>query len=387
MKRALALARRGVGLVSPNPAVGAVLVKRDRIIGEGWHKGPDQAHAEVTAINDALKKRHSPERATLYVTLEPCSTFGRTPPCTKVIIEHRIARVCAATEDPNPQHAGRGMVLLKQQGIQVSTGTCESEARDLNPGFNHWIVRQTPLVTIKTAMTLDGKIASASGESKWITGLRSRREVMKMRLHHDAILVGINTILKDDPSLTVRTGTQFKRDHPQKRLRRIVLDTHARTPPTARICNDDDSNLTTIVVGAHAPPRRVQNLEKRVSVWRIRSSPNKIALKTLLKRLGKEQVTSLLVEGGGQVNASFLEQNLTHRIAFFYAPKILGGSRSRPAVGGEGFSHPKNFPRLENIKWRRLDDDLLLTATIKAKQFQRNSCSPESSKKRDKSRN
>ena len=368
MKRALTLARRGLGLVSPNPAVGAVLVKRGKVIGEGWHHGPGQAHAEVEAIRDALRQGSDPKGSTIYVTLEPCSTEGRTPPCTSAIQEYQIKTVHAATEDPNPQHAGNGFTILRKHGISVHIGLCNNEAAQLNLGFNHWIVHQTPLVTIKTAMTLDGKIATASGQSKWITGPKARAKVMKMRLQHDAILVGIETLLADDPSLTVRTGTSFEKDHPRKQLRRFVLDSKARTPLSSKICNDKHAHLTTIVVGNDASPERIRRLQSKVTVWKLRTKQNRISLKPLLNRMGRDSITSLMVEGGGEVNAAFIEQGLANRIAFFYAPKILGGSDSRPAVGGQGFNRPEAFLRLSETKWQSLGPDLLLTASIQSTQ-------------------
>ena len=361
MNRALTLARRGVGLVSPNPAVGAVLVKRRQIIGEGWHRGPGTPHAEINAIRDAESRGFSGAGATLYVTLEPCSTQGRTPPCTEAIIRTKIARVAVAARDPNPCHAGRGFDLLRAQGIRVDPGICESTACALNKAFNHWIVHRSPYVTLKAAMTLDGRIATESGESKWITGPRSRREAMRLRLRHDAILVGSETLLKDDPSLTVRIGREGQRTHPTKRLSRIILDTRARTPLTSRVCQDDQAALTTVVVGKTAAASRVRALKQRVNV--MRSASSLIRLEPLLKRLGRNEITSLLVEGGGRVHASFLEAGLAHEVAFFYAPKILGGEKSRPAVGGKGF--PKDFPRLEGLRWRPLGDDLLMTGRLR----------------------
>lgn len=364
MLRALTLARRGQGLVSPNPAVGAVLVKKGVIIGEGWHRGPGQAHAEVDAIRDAQNKHHSPQGSELFVTLEPCSTFGRTPPCTQAIMEHQIKAVHVATRDPNPLHAGRGFELLRSQGIRVSEGLCSESAAELNAGFNHWIVHRSPLVTVKTAMTLDGKIATADGHSRWITGLRARKEVMKMRLNHDAILVGIETVLHDDPSLTTRIGKDLSREHPKKQLRRIVLDTRARTPLQSKLCSDPYAHLTTIAVGNEAPSKRIKALEKKVSVWVLPTRKGHVSLKSLLNRLGKSNLTSLMVEGGGQVNGAFFDQHLAHRIAFFYGPKILGGKHSRPAVGGHGFDEPTHFPQLTKTRWQRLGPDLLLTAHI-----------------------
>src|SRR5947208_11035637 len=247
MRLALALARRGYGATSPNPMVGAVLVKKGRIIGRGWHRRAGQPHAEIEAIRDAERRGHSSKGATLYVTLEPCSTHGRTPPCTQAIVAAGIKRVVIGATDPNPRHRGRGFGILKRAGIEVIKGILADECERLNEAFNHWIIHRTPFVTVKAAMTLDGKIATAAGVSKWITGEKARAYGMKLRQEADAILVGINTILADDPSLTVRGGRS------QKRLRRIVLDSTAKTPLTAKVVRDEDATLTTIVVGPRAP--------------------------------------------------------------------------------------------------------------------------------------
>src|SRR6266498_836864 len=205
MRLALHLARRGYGITSPNPMVGALLVKRGRVIGRGWHRCAGGPHAEIEALRDAARRGHDPCGATLYVTLEPCSTHGRTPPCTGAIISAGIARVVVAATDSNPAHAGRGFRILKRAGIEVVTGLLADEATRLNESFNHWIVHRTPFVTVKAAMTLDGKIATASGESKWITSEKARAYGMKLRVGADAILVGVNTVLADDPSLSVRS--------------------------------------------------------------------------------------------------------------------------------------------------------------------------------------
>src|SRR6266850_285940 len=204
MRLALRLARRGYGVTSPNPMVGAILVKRGRIIGSGWHRHAGLPHAEIEAIRDAQRRGHSPRGATLYVTLEPCCTHGRTPPCTEAIIAAGIKKVIVGATDPNPRHSGRAFAILKRGSVEVAHGVLEETCQQLNEAFNHWIVHHTPFVTIKAAMTLDGKIATASGESKWITGARARACGMKLRQGADAILVGVNTILADDPSLTAR---------------------------------------------------------------------------------------------------------------------------------------------------------------------------------------
>src|SRR5271156_3827485 len=229
MKLALALARRAYGATSPNPMVGAVLVKGARVIGRGWPHRAGLPHAEIEALRDSQKHGHDPKGATLYVTLEPCSTHGRTPPCTSAIIDAGIRRVVAVARDPNPAHAGRGFAILERAGIEVSIGLLAEEVAEMNAAFQHWIVHRTPLVTVKAGMSLDGKIATMAGESRWITGEKSRNLGMKLRAGADAILVGVNTVLADDPSLTVRLAG-FK----NKRLRRIILDPRARTPLTAK---------------------------------------------------------------------------------------------------------------------------------------------------------
>jgi diaminohydroxyphosphoribosylaminopyrimidine deaminase / 5-amino-6-(5-phosphoribosylamino)uracil reductase len=342
--------------------VGAVLVKRGRILGRGWHRKAGLPHAEIEALLDAQKRGHSVKGATLYVTLEPCCTHGRTPPCTEAIIAAGIRRVVVGAADPNPRHAGRAFAILRRAGIDVVEGVLADECTRLNETFNHWIVQRTPFVTVKAAMTLDGKIATADGQSKWITGEKARAHGLQLRQGSDAILVGINTVLADDPALTAR-GSKLKAQ--SARLRRILLDTKARTPVTARVVRDEFAHLTTIVVGKEAPKRRVAALARRVRVLVAPMRQSRIDLRWLLRRLGKEAVTSLLVEGGGEVNAAFLEQGLAQRIAFFYAPKILGGRNARPAVGGEGASGWPGILGLDDVQWRRLGEDLLLTARVR----------------------
>jgi diaminohydroxyphosphoribosylaminopyrimidine deaminase/5-amino-6-(5-phosphoribosylamino)uracil reductase len=416
LRLALKLARRGYGATSPNPMVGAVLVKKGKVIGRGWHHRAGAAHAEIEALRDALKHGHHARGATLYVTLEPCSTQGRTPPCTDALIAAGIKRLVVGATDPNPRHRGHGFAILRRAGISVQEGVLAEDCKRLNESFNHWIVHRTPFVTVKAAMTLDGKIATASGESKWITGEKSRARAMKLRGGTDAILVGINTVLADDPKLTVRKihTRPSKSDKPREdsppgsqsgSRRRIVLDARARTPLDANVVSDEYAALTTIVVSVCAPRNRVAALAKRVRVLvaptvaegvgqafqpagagdfpvarpsaaeyesAMCQPPRKPArglgptldLRWLLKKLGQENITSLLVEGGGEVNASFLMQGLAQRIAFFYAPKVLGGRHSRHAVAGEGATSLNDSLNLTDLKWQRLDPDLLLTARI-----------------------
>jgi diaminohydroxyphosphoribosylaminopyrimidine deaminase/5-amino-6-(5-phosphoribosylamino)uracil reductase len=375
MRLALRHARRGLGATSPNPMVGAVLVERGKIIGQGWHRRAGGPHAEIEALNDARSRGNEPKGSTLYVTLEPCSTRGRTPPCTEAVKVAGIKKVVAGATDPNPAHAGRGFEMLKRAGIEVVHGLLEEEATRLNEAFNHWIVQRTPFVTVKAAMTLDGKIATASGESKWITGKKARAYGMALRRGADAVLVGINTVLADDPALTARTAKSPKvlaHSHKVQSLKqRIILDSRARTPLNARVVSDEFAGLTTVVVSKQAPKASVAALAKRVRViiapsvkpkWK--DEEPRIDLRWLMKKLGAEQVTSLLVEGGGEVNASFLLGGLVQRVAFFYAPKILGGRDARKAVGGAGVQSVAEMIRLREVEWRRVGPDFLLTGRV-----------------------
>ncbi|MCU0782918.1 MAG: bifunctional diaminohydroxyphosphoribosylaminopyrimidine deaminase/5-amino-6-(5-phosphoribosylamino)uracil reductase RibD [Verrucomicrobia bacterium] len=392
MRLALRLARRGYGMTSPNPMVGAVLVKGGKAIGRGWHRRAGGPHAEIEALRDAHERNYNPRGATLYVTLEPCCTHGRTPPCTEAIIAAGIKRVVVGATDPNPGHSGKGFTVLKRAGIKVALlgedRTCHSvragwssggrrrawsdapyhrltdECAKLNEAFNHWIVHRTPFVTVKAAMTLDGKIATASGESKWITGGKARAYGMKLRQGNDAVLVGINTVLADDPSLTARATANHQPPAANARLRRIVLDSMARTPPTAKVASDEHAALTTVVVSKLAPKSRVAVLAKRVKVLVAPVKHSLINLRWLLRKLGADNVTHLLVEGGGEVNASFLLGGLAHRVAFFYAPKILGGRDSRKGVAGGGAKKLSDVIQLCEVEWRRLGPDLLLLARV-----------------------
>ena len=363
MRDALRLARRARGETSPNPLVGAVLAKRGNIIGRGWHRRAGLPHAEVEVIADAKRKGNPTKGATLYVTLEPCSTSGRTPPCTHAIIRAGVSRVVVAATDPNPEHAGRAFRWLKRKGIAVEHGLLAEQAAEINVPFNHWITAGLPFVTVKAAMTLDGKIATASGESKWITGPEARREGMKLRHEADAILVGVNTILADNPGLTLRDVRRPKAEWRGPTLRRIVLDPRARTPLGSRVLGDEFAEQTTVVVSRDAPAGRLAKLKERCRVITCPLAKRGFNLKSLLRKLGRQDCTHLLVEGGGETNAAFIEAGLASRVAFFYAPKILGGRDARTAVAGEGLPLAKGLQR-EKIRWRNLGPDLMLTARV-----------------------
>ncbi len=366
MRRALALARRAYGQTSPNPMVGAVLVKNGQRIGEGYHHQAGQPHAEIEALRAAAARGLSPRGGTLYVTLEPCCTHGRTPPCTEAIVAAGIRRGVVAATDPNPAHAGRGFAWLSSRGISVTPGLLAEAASELNAAFNHWIVHRMPWVTVKAAMTLDGKIATATGESKWITGAESRAHSMHLRQGSDAILVGVNTILADDPQLTCRDSAEGD-TATGHRLRRLVLDSRARTPLTARLVVDDPQRLTTIVVTEEAPQKRVRALKEKVQVLIAPAKDYRIDLGWLLQKLGADSVTSLLVEGGGEVNAAFLLGGLAHCIAFFYAPKIIGGRSALRSVGGAGATSLQDMISLANPTWEKMGADLFLSAQVCAR--------------------
>lgn len=363
MRAALRLARKATGASSPNPLVGAVLVKDSKVIGRGYHHRAGQPHAEIEALRDAAKRGANTTGATIYVTLEPCCTHGRTPPCSDAIIRAGIKRVVVAATDPNPAHAGRAFKLLRAAGIAVTDGILATEATELNRVFNHWITHRTPLITLKAAMTLDGKTATASGESKWITSDAARQFAMKLRAEHDAILVGVNTIIADDPSLTIRL-TKGQAPDKLHGFRRIILDPQARTPHTAKVITDDQKHLTTIVISKAAPAKRVAALAKQVRVITAPVTAGGLNLRWLLKKLGKEEVTSILVEGGGETIARFVEKRLAQRIAFFYAPKVLGGRTARKGVAGTGATKWAEVLKLKNLQWRKLSPDLLLTADV-----------------------
>lgn len=350
-------------MTSPNPMVGAVIVKRGKVIGRGWHRGAGLPHAEIEALRDCERRGHRARGATLYVTLEPCCTHGRTPPCTEAIIAAGIRHVVVAARDPNPKHAGRGFKLLGRAGLEVQHGVLAEEAARLNEAFNHWIVCRTPFVTVKAAMTLDGKIATARGESKWITGEQSRAFALRLRASVDAILVGVNTVLADDPALTVRVvaGGKLKVEG-LRPLRRIVLDSRARTPLNARVVTDEFASLTTIITTRRASAKRLTALRQKVRVEIAPLHDGLIDLGWLLKKLGAENVISLLVEGGGEVNASLLLGGHTQRIAFFYAPKILGGRDARKGVAGQGIEDLKDALQFRDVEYRWLGTDLLLSA-------------------------
>jgi len=355
MRRALTLAERARGHTSPNPIVGAVIARRGRIVGEGYHKRAGTPHAEPLAIKDAGKRARG---GTLYVTMEPCCTYGRTPPCTDAILRTGLKRVVIATEDPSPKHRKRGVAILRRAGLKVQVGLFKDEATRMNPAYNKWITTGLPLVTLKAAMSLDGKIATRDGESKWITGPEARAFAHKLRAQHDAILVGINTVLRDDPALTVRTAPP-----PRRQPLRVVLDSSGRISLRSQLLSDRYRQNTLVITTPRCGVSKREEIQSRganVLVAPLRGGA--VDVRWALRQLGKQEITSILVEGGGEAIASFLEQGLADRIAFFYAPLIIGGNGAASAVAGRGVARLAEALRLKNLSYERIGNDLLVMA-------------------------
>ena len=342
MERALSLAGRALGSVSPNPAVGAVVVKDGQVVGEGWTQPTGQAHAEVVALRQA---EASSAGATLHVTLEPCAHFGRTPPCTQAIIEAGIAEVHAATLDPNPQVSGRGLSRLEEAGITTHVGEEEEEARELIEAHARFITAGIPFVTAKFAMSLDGKIATRTGDSKWITGEEARSHVHRLRATSDAIMVGVNTVLADDPKLTARDG----QGNPQGgQPLRVVVDSRGRTPTEARLLTEPGRTLVAV---ARADEKALRFLKQAgAEVESIPAEDGSVDLAGLLKTLGQREVTSVLVEGGGALLGSFFDQNLVDKVIAFVAPTIVGGKAALSPVGGAGVEKMADAMRLHRVR-------------------------------------
>jgi diaminohydroxyphosphoribosylaminopyrimidine deaminase/5-amino-6-(5-phosphoribosylamino)uracil reductase len=353
MSHALRLARKGVGRTSPNPAVGAVIVKGGRVVGEGWHSAAGKPHAEIEAIAAAGPKARG---ADLYVTLEPCSHTGRTGPCAVAVREAGVARVAAAMEDPNPLVSGKGFALLRDAGIEVRSGILEEEARRLNRAWIRFVSTGIPFVTLKIATTLDGQIAGASGESRWITGEASRLEVHRMRAVSDAVLVGGTTAVQDDPLLTCRIRG---RRNPV----RVVLTSRPERLAVLRMFADRSAaNLVAVPEGIGASRSRALE-EAGAEILRIPARDGRIAAGDLLSALGKRGIASLLVEGGGVVAGNFLRESAVDRLVMFIAPAMFGeGIRS---VSGWSARTPAEGRRFGIAKVRRMGEDLMLEALPK----------------------
>lgn len=351
MREALELARRGAGTASPNPMVGAVVVAGSRVVGRGYHVRPGSPHAEVLAIEEAGEAARG---ATLYVTLEPCAHWGRTPPCTDAIIRAGISRVVAAMEDPDRQVRGGGLRRLAQAGVETSVGSAGQSARRLNEAYVKHRTTGLPFVTAKWAMSLDGRIATRAGESRWISGAASRAFVHEVRAASDAILAGIGTVLRDDPQLTARGVSPGSRQPA-----RIVLDSTLRIPPDARVLNRDGAPVLVATTSRARPDAR-RALEARGIEIIVADGPGRqVDIGLVCSELGRRGMMSLLVEGGGMVHGAFVDARAVDRFLIFIAPIVLGGA-GPPPVGGMGVERISDAWRLVDTTVRRLDGDLLI---------------------------
>lgn len=357
MRRALDLAARARGRTSPNPMVGAVLVKDGQLIGEGFHAYAGSDHAEVTALCDAGPAARG---ATLYVSLEPCCHSGRTPPCVDQILQAGIRRVVAACEDPNPAVSGKGIAALRTAGLSVDVGILAEEAERLNEAFFTHVRTGRPFVTLKVAASLDGKIAIRTGESRWITGESARRRVHQLRNEMDAVLVGIGTVLRDDPLLTTRLGIADQRDPI-----RVIVDNLARLPLRAKVVNRASTAPTILAVSQMAPRTKLEALEREgVQVVVVESSPRRVSLERLMEALGKRGILSLMIEGGAEINASALREGIVDKVLVFLAPILIGGKSTPTAVGGDGIESLTLAVRLRDVRIERFDGDILVEGYI-----------------------
>lgn len=369
MKRAIELAKQGSGWTAPNPLVGAVVVKNGRVIGEGYHRKYGELHAERNALAACSE---DPAGATLYVTLEPCCHYGKTPPCTEIIIEKKIAKVVIGSRDPNPKVAGKGARILREHGIEVVEDYMREACDALNPVFFHYITTKTPYVVLKFAMTLDGKIATRTGASKWITGEAARNHVHQLRSRYAGILAGIGTVLADDPMLNCRI------DGAHQPLR-IILDSHLRIPMGSRLVRSAKEYPLLIVCNESTRDReegtnRIQKLEEAgAKVWTLPEKNGHPDLNVLMQRLGEEKIDSVLIEGGGTVNEAALKAHIVHHVYAYIAPKIFGGEDAKTPVEGSGIRLPQECANLRLAKITVLLNDMLLEYDVEGE----TECSPE----------
>ncbi len=357
MKRALELAEKGMGYVNPNPLVGAVIVRNGKVIGEGYHERYGEAHAEINAFRNA---NENVKGAEMYVTLEPCSHYGKTPPCARAIVEKGIRRVIVAMIDPNPEVAGRGIQILKDQGIEVVTGILKEESKKLNEIFIKYITTNQPFCIMKTAMTLDGKIASRTGDSRWITNKASRDYVHQLRHRLAGIMVGAGTIIEDDPLLTTRLSGQEGRNPI-----RIIVDTSAKIPLDAKVLDSDHRIKTIIATTEFAKASKIKALEEKgAEIIILPTKDNRVDLNKLMKKLGEKKIDSVLLEGGSELNYSALEAGIVDKVNAFIAPKIIGGADAKTSVGGAGRLLMKDAIWLREVNFRNFDEDIMIEGYI-----------------------
>ena len=360
MSIALKLARKAEGMTSPNPLVGAVLVKGGKIIGRGFHKMAGLPHAEIEAFADAERNGHSLKGATLYVTLEPCCHEGkRTPPCVNAIVEKGIARVVVGAGDPNPMVCGNGFSLLRDEGVEVIPFVLENKALELNEAYNKYITTGLPFVTLKLAATLDGKIAAATGDSKWIGSERQRKLAHKLRSASDAVIVGVGTVLKDNPKLNARLpGREIRQPIP------VILDRTLRTPSGSSVFKAHGAVIIATVKPAN-PGKKKRLEEAGARVLEIGHDRQGLPdMKKLLRELARNEIVSVLIEGGGKAAASALKSGLVDKVAFFYAPKIIGGD-GVSMIDSLGIKSVKNAVQITGVKITRLGEELMVEGYVK----------------------
>ncbi len=363
MKRALSLAKKGQGKTNSNPLVGAVIINQGHIVGEAFHRKAGGPHAEILALHKAGTRARG---GVLFVTLEPCChTNKRTPPCVPFLVQSGLQRVCVAMVDPNPKVKGKGIQALKRAGIEVNVGVLEQEARRLNVAYCNWITSGRPLVILKGAMTLDGKIATPTGHSRWVTGERARLDVHQVRSQVDAIMVGIGTILSDDPELSARGNFPKGRERMGRQPIRIIVDSHLRIPLKAKVLHWLLEQPTILCTTSGASKKKVEQIRaKGANVWIVPSRQGRVSLKACLSRAGGEGITSVLLEGGGTLNAAMLQQGLVNQVRLYVAPRVLGGQDARGLIGGKSPMKINQAWAVDQMKVIQLGSDWLMTGDI-----------------------
>ena len=354
MELALKLALKAKGKTSPNPLVGALVVKAGKIVGRGFHAKAGLAHAEIVALDQAA---HKAQGATLYITLEPCAHTGRTAPCVNRVIASGIKEVVIGMIDPNPLNNGRGILLLKQSNIKVRVGFLEDKLKKINESFIKYITTRIPFVTVKVGQSLDGRIATRTGDSKWITSDKSRGFAHKMRENYDAIMVGVNTVLRDNP----RLNTWFT----QKKLIKIIVDSTLSTPENSNIFSEDSQVI--IITLPSRPGQETQNrknLAAKAKILEVKERAGQINLRDALKKLAQLQISNIIVEGGGTLIGSLFDERLVDRIMFFISPKIIGGKDAVSSVMGMGVKNVGQAIKLKDIQVKRFDDEFLIQAGV-----------------------
>jgi diaminohydroxyphosphoribosylaminopyrimidine deaminase/5-amino-6-(5-phosphoribosylamino)uracil reductase len=365
MNQALLLAKKGIGFVNPNPLVGSIIVKEGKIIGQGWHEKYGGWHAERNALNNCTE---NPKDATLYVTLEPCCHYGKTPPCTEAIIQNGIKKVVVGCLDPNSLMSGKGVKILRDAGIEVITGVLEDQCKKLNEVFFHYIITNTPYVVMKYAMTMDGKIATATGKSQWITGEKARENVHKDRSRYSSIMVGVGTVITDNPSLTSRI--EGGRDPI-----RIICDTNLKTPLESTIVTTAKEVKTIIATTSNDKEKQKAYLSHGCEILTLNQKGTHIDLNQLMNELGKNGIDSVLLEGGSTLNFSALQSRIVHKVQAYIAPKLFGGNQAKTPIGGVGIEEITNCITLKNQRISWFGEDILIEGEVD------DICSQESLKK------